>query len=105
MANAQVNILAALVTNGQRLVAMSGIGLHVFTTATAYQLADPGMGRYLLTAATFAYPLIAEGVVAYYVWQASGSKINAYSIWLLAWILLLLIVVGLTAIRKRLQKD
>jgi len=73
MANAQVNILAVLVTNGLPLVAMSGIGLHVFTTATAYQLAHPRMGRYLLNAATFEYPLIAEAVAAYYVWQASGS--------------------------------
>ncbi len=105
MANAQVNVLAALVTNGQRLVAMSGIGLHVFTTATAYQLADPGMGRYFLAVAAFAYPVIAEGVVAYYAWQATGSKINGYSIWLLAWILLLLIVFGLAAIHKRLQKN
>ena len=105
MANAQVNILAVLATNGQRLVAMSGIGLHVFTTATAYQLADPGMGRYFLAVAAFAYPVIAEAVVAYYAWQAAGSKINGYSIWLLAWILLLLIVFGLAAIRKRLQKN
>ena len=103
MANAQV--LAVLVTNGQRLVAMSGIGLHVFTAATAYQLAEPGVGRYVLTAVAFAYPVIAEVVVAYYAWQASGSKINGYSIWLLSWILLLLIVVGLAAIRKRLQKN
>ena len=50
-------------------------------------------------------PLIAEAVVAYYAWQASGSKINGYSIWLLAWILLLLVVVGLAAMRKRLQKN
>ena len=105
MASAKVDMLAALVTNGQRLVAMSGIALHVFTTATAYQLADPGVGRYFLTAAAFAYPIIAEAVVAYYAWQASGSKINGYSIWLLAWILLLLIVFGLAAIRKRLQTN
>ena len=105
MASAKVNMLAALVTNGERLVAMSGIALHVFTTATAYQLADPGVSRYFLTAGAFAYPIIAEAVVAYYAWQASGSKINGYSIWLLAWIVLLLIVFGLAAIRKRLQKN
>jgi hypothetical protein len=59
----------------------------------------------LLTAAAIAYPIIAEAVVAYYAWQASGSKINGYSIWLLAWIVLLLIVFGLAAIRKRLQTN
>ena len=105
MASVQAIVLAALVTNGQRLVTMSGVGLHVFTTITAYQLIDPGIRRYVLTAAAFAYPLIAEAVVAYYAWQASGSKINSYSIWLLAWILLLLIVVALASIRNRLQEN
>jgi hypothetical protein len=59
--------------------------------------------RYVATASAALYPAIAEVVVAYYAWQESGSKINAYSVWILAWLVLLFVILALVVIRKRLK--
>lgn len=101
MPSAQAKIFATLADVAYRLLVMSGVGLHLFTTFTAFNLVDPGTPRYVATAAALAYPVIAEVVVAYYAWRASGSMVNSYSVWLLAWLLLLWIVLGLFALRKR----
>ena len=101
MPNANAPIFATLADYAYRLLVMSGFGLHLFTTFTAFNLVDPGASRYVAAAAALAYPVIAEVVVAYYAWRASGSMINSYSVWLLAWLLLLWIVLGLFALRKR----
>jgi uncharacterized membrane protein SirB2 len=101
MPSAQAKISAALANIGYRLLLMSGVGLHVFTAITAYNLVDPGMWRYIATVAAIAYPVIAQMGVAYFAWRESGSMINSYSVWLLAWILLLWIVLLLRALRNR----
>ena len=85
------------------LLLMSAVALHFFTAFTAYNLVAPGVWRYVATVGAVAWPAIAELVVAYYVWQESGSKINAYSVWILAWLLLLFVVLGLVVVRKRLK--
>ena len=103
MPTAKKNIDAFLAGIGYPLLIMSAVALHFFTAFTAYNLLAPGVWRYVWTVAAIAYPAIAELVVAYYAWAESGSKINAYSVWILAWLLLLFLVLGLVAIRKRLE--
>ncbi len=90
---------------GYPLLFMSTIMLHLFTVITAYNLAAPGGWRYPAAAAAFAFPPVAEVVVAFYAWRASGSMVNAYSVWLLAWLLLLFILLGFVSIRNRLERD
>jgi len=103
MLSAKKSIDAFLASIGYPLLFMSALALHCFTAITAYNLVAPGVWRYVATVAAIAYPAIAEMVVAYYSWQESGSKVNAYSVWILAWLLLLFVVLGLAAIRKRLE--
>jgi hypothetical protein len=80
------------------------VALHLYTTVTAYKLANPGLTQYIAALAAFAFFPISEGVVAYYAWKASGSMVNAYSVWLLAWLVLLFGVASLVLIRNRLGR-
>ena len=96
-------INAFLASVGYPLLIMSAVGLHLFTTFTAYRLFDTVGWRYVAVAAAFAFPPIAELVVAYYAWRASGSMINGYSVWLLFWVLLLFVVLGLLSICRRIR--
>lgn len=89
---------------GYPLLIMSGIFLHCFTVVTAYKLGDPGWGQYAAAAAAFAFPPVAEAVVAYYAWRASGSMVNGYSVWLLMWLAVLFAVGWLTFVRNRLRQ-
>ena len=83
---------------------LSGIALHVYTAVMAYQVADPGLGKYGAALAAFWFPVLAQGVVAVYAWQATGSKVNQYSVWILLW-LLLAAVVALLALFERRQRS
>jgi hypothetical protein len=83
---------------------MSTVGLHVYTSVTAYYLAN-GTGRYFATLAAFVFFPVSEAVVAYYAWRASGSMINAYSVWLLLWLILLFGLGLLILVSKRLARQ
>lgn len=71
-------------------VLATGFALHAFTTMVAYQLAGPGAPKYLAAFGAWIMPGVAEAVVAYYSWLESGSKVNAYSVWLLVWFVIVL---------------
>jgi hypothetical protein len=103
MPGAKKSIDAFLANIGYPLLFMSAVGLHLFTAFTAYNLVAPGGWRYVATAAALAYVAIAEAVVAYYAWRDSGSMINAYSVWILAWGLLLIVVLGLATLHKHVR--
>jgi hypothetical protein len=103
MLSAKKSVDAFLASIGYPLLIMSAVGLHFLTVFTAYNLVAPGVWRYVATVAAIAYPAIAEMVVAYYAWRDSGSMINSYSVWILAWLLLLFVVLGIVVLRKRLD--
>lgn len=105
MRKAEAGINALLANIGYPLLIMSAVGLHFFTAITAYSLGGPSGWRYAAAAAAFAFPPVSEVVVAYYAWRSSGSMVNAYSVWILAWLLLMFIVLGLVSISKRLARD
>ena len=81
---------------------MSAIGLHLFTAVTAYGLVAPGSWRWVAAVAAWVFPAIAEAVVAFGAWRSSGSMVNAYSVWVLAWLLFFFILLGLVPIFRRL---
>jgi hypothetical protein len=57
--------------------------------------------RMLAAVAAFAFPPLSDSVVAYFAWRASGSMVNSYSVWILVWMLLFLVVVGFGVLRDR----
>jgi hypothetical protein len=71
--------------------------LHLYTTHTAFVLAGSKVSGIVAAIAAWITPPIAEFVVAYYAWRASGSMVNAYSVWILAWGILLIGVLSLVA--------
>jgi len=91
----------AFLTKIGQLLVISAVGLHFFTAITAYGLVAPGWWRWGAAVAAWAFPVIAEVVVAFGAWRASGSMVNAYSVWFLAWLLLFFIVLGLVLIFRR----
>lgn len=66
---------------GLPLMWISGAMLHFFTGYVAFK-----SGGFLAGGAAFAFPVLGEIGVAIYAWNASGSFINGYSIWLLMWL-------------------
>ncbi len=105
MLRADQGIRSFLANVGYPLLLMSAVMLHFFTAMTAYNLAGPGVWRYVAATLAFAFPPIAEVVVAYFAWRASGSMVNAYSVWLLAWLLLLFVLLGFVSMRNRLERE
>jgi len=105
MRKAVAGINAFLSRIGYPLLGMSAVGLHFFTAITAYHLVDPSGWRFVAVALAFVFPLVAEVVVAFFSWKASGSMVNSYSVWVLLWLLLLFVVLELLAIRKRLAQE
>jgi uncharacterized membrane protein len=69
-------------------VIMAGLALHAYTGVMAYALAGQSPLKYAVALAAWALPGIAQLVVSYYAWQQSGSVVNSYSIWVLAWLVL-----------------
>ncbi len=104
MRSAEDVIGAFLAKIGFPFLLLSALALHWFTVMTAYELVAPGWRRYVAAAATLAFPPVSEAVIAYYAWRASGSMVNAYSVWLLAWLLLFFVVLGLIMLQKRLGR-
>ena len=86
---------------GYPLVYMSAVMLQLFTAWTAYRMVDPGEWRLPAAIAAFAFPPVSTTVVGYHAWRQSGSMVNSYSVWVLIWIVLFLIVVGLGRMRDR----
>ena len=84
---------------------LGGVGLHGYTAVTAYHLASPGPAQYAAALAAYLFPLISQAVVAYYAWQKSGSRVNDYSVWILLWLLLVLVVALLAKIERRLKSS
>jgi len=83
-----------------------GIGaafLHIYTAFTAFNLASERVWDWAVALALAAWitPPIAQVVVAYYAWRATGSMVNGYSFWLLAWTVWLLGVVFLATLVRR----
>ena len=71
----------------------TGYAVHAFTSIVAYQLVGPGTLKYFAAVVAWLVPGIAELVVAYYAWRESGSMVNAYSVWVLVWLVMVLGVV------------
>lgn len=86
---------------GYPLLLMSAVLLQLFTAFTAYGMVKDEAWRFAAAVAAFALPPLSDLVVAYYARQATGSWINAYSVWLLAWLLLFLPLVGFGVLRDR----
>jgi hypothetical protein len=81
-----------------------GIGaafLHIYTVVTAFNLASERAWDWAVVLAAWITPPIAQLVVAYYAWRATGSMVNGYSFWLLAWTAWLLGVVFLATLVRR----
>jgi hypothetical protein len=96
---------AILTKIGYPLLVMSAVGLHFFTTITAYGLVAPGWWGYVASVAAWGFPPISEAVVAYYAWRASGSMVNGYSVWVLMWLVIAFGVWWLTEIKIRLERE
>lgn len=83
---------------------LAGIGaafLHVYTVFTAFHLVPGPVWRWVAALAAWCTPGIAQLVVAYFAWRATGSRVNEYSSWLLGWITLLLCTMALAWIVRR----
>ncbi|HTQ01299.1 MAG TPA: hypothetical protein VMN56_18425 [Casimicrobiaceae bacterium] len=81
-----------------------GIGaafLHVYTAVTAFNLASESVWAWAAVLAAWVAPPIAQIAVAYYSWRATGSMVNGYSFWLLAWMGWLVGVFFLTTVARR----
>ena len=98
-------MLNALVKAGYALLAMSTIGLHIYTVVVAYHLAGPGLAKFAAAFAAFWFFPISEAVVAYYASSTSGSRVNYYTVWILLWLLLALVVVLLAKLHGRLKRS
>jgi hypothetical protein len=84
-----------LTSVGYPLLFMSGVMLQLYTGLTAYNMVKAEGWRVGAAIAAFALPPLSDLIVAYYAWRATGSMVNSYSVWILAWMLLFLVVVGL----------
>ena len=94
-----------LTTVGYPLLFMSAVMLQLFTGLTAYNMVADEAWRLPAAIAAFALPPLSDAVVAYYAWRASGSMVNSYSVWILVWMLLFLVVVGFGVLRDRRLND
>jgi hypothetical protein len=83
------------------LLALSTASLHIYTAYSAFHLATTKLWGCAAALAAWVTPGIAQLVVSYYAWRASGSMVNAYSFWLLAWVGLLFAVQALMAVDRR----
>lgn len=90
-----------LATVGYPLLFMSAVMLQLFTGLTAYNMVRDDAWRGPAAIAAFALPPLSDMVVAYYAWRASGSMVNSYSVWILVWMLLFLVVAGFGVLRDR----
>ena len=86
-------------------VAIGALAIHVFTAVTAFELWNGGPIRYWAAAAAWALPGISEAVVAYQTWQATGSRVNYYTVWMVAWLGLVLAVALLRVMARRLDRQ
>jgi hypothetical protein len=86
---------------GTPLTAISGVLLHVYTVVTAFNLAENTLWRWAVVVPAWGAPVAAELVVAYYAWRATGTIVNGYSVWLLAWIALVVGVLLLAQLARR----
>jgi hypothetical protein len=75
---------------GLHLIWISGAMLHFFTAIVAFEA-----GGFLAGGAAFAFPIVGEIGVGIYAWNTSGSFVNGYSIWVLAWLGFLVTLLGL----------
>ena len=87
-----------------RFLMLSGGALHVYTAVTAFDLVNSWYLASLAAVGAWVTPGLAQMVVTYYAWSATGSRVNYYSIWLLAWLVLLLVVMLMTDFVKRLGR-
>lgn len=85
-------------------VGIGAFALHAFTAVTAYSLCNGGPMRYWAAFGAWMLPGVAEAIVAYFAWEATGSRVNGYSIWLLAWVLLVIAALSLQYVARRLTR-
>ena len=90
-----------LTTIGYPLLFMSAVMLQLYTGFTAYTMVRDEEWRVPAAIAAFAFPPLSDAVVAYFAWRTSGSMVNSYSVWILVWMLLFLVVVGFGVLRDR----
>ena len=96
-------MLRWLLNRGYALLIIGAIALHAYIAVKAYQIADPGLGEYAAALSALWFPVIAQIVVAYYVWQETGSRVNEYSIWILLWLFFAAVVALVARIERRLK--
>ena len=78
--------------------------LHIYTAYMAFNLATTTFRGLAAALGAWIAPPIGQFMVAYAAWRASGSMVNGYSFWLLAWIGLLLAVLLTMHANKRLLR-
>ena len=83
-------LISCIVADSYAVIGIAGLALHAYTTVTAFNLWDSGATRYLAAVGAWALPGIAEVMVAMYKWQATGSRVNDYSVWILVRLALVL---------------
>ena len=88
---------------GNGLVLVSGVALHAYTVWMAYKLTAAGWLQFVAVYAAYAFPPFSELVMIFVARRETGSWINGYSFWVLAWSALLVIVLALSAYRHRHQ--
>jgi hypothetical protein len=86
------------------MLAISAALLHAYTVVSAFNLSPRGALSWAAAVAAWCTPIFAQLAVSYAAWRETGSRVNAYSSWLLAWIALLAAVMVLRWIVDWLQR-
>lgn len=81
-------------------LAISGTALHLYTMGVVFYQVHPKYLAFLAAIGAWVTPGLSQFVVAYYTWSATGSKLNYYSTWFLAWLVLLMLVMLLAKLVK-----
>ena len=82
-------------------LAFSGAALHLYTVVVIFDLLHPKYLGFLAAIGVWVTPGPSQFVVAYYTWSVTGSKLNYYTVWLLAWLVLLTLVMLFAKLVKR----
>ena len=83
------------------LLVVGGVLLHAYTAVTAFRLAEGLIWKCTAAIAAWTTPPVAQLAVTYFAWRATGSMVNAYSFWLLAWVAVGFAAVFLAWIARR----
>jgi hypothetical protein len=95
-------------TGGTKLLlqlwGLSGAILHFYTVGGAFFLADGGLLGVIAGFAALCLPVVSWLVVFGSSWMETGSFINNYSLWFLAWLAFSALLLALTPLGARFAK-